>query len=140
MDQYLSTVIVALITGVFSIITLLISRRQDKVISKIDEQTSFLENEKNLKSQLVSKEKERDLLMHKVLILVLETNMRILRNTEIAEGSSPENDMYEESESLKKKFETLGDEIEELSHQYDLVLKMTSQFQKEIEHLRSGNK
>ena len=49
MDQYLSTVIVAVITGIFSIITLIIQKRQDKVINKIDEQTMFIEKERKLK-------------------------------------------------------------------------------------------
>ena len=52
MDQYLSTVIIAIITGVFSVITLLIQKKQDKVISKIDEQTLFIEREKALKQKL----------------------------------------------------------------------------------------
>jgi len=50
-DQYLSTVIIAIITGVFSVITLLIQKKQDKVISKIDEQTLFIEREKALKQK-----------------------------------------------------------------------------------------
>jgi hypothetical protein len=52
MDQYLSTVIIALITGVFSVITLIIQKKQDHIVSKIDEQTSFIEKEKALKQKL----------------------------------------------------------------------------------------
>ena len=57
MDQYLSTVIIAIITGVFSVITLIIQKKQDRVINKIDEQTMFIEKEKALKQKLTKKEK-----------------------------------------------------------------------------------
>ena len=36
MDQALSAVIIAVITGAFSVLTLIIQKRQDKVIKKID--------------------------------------------------------------------------------------------------------
>ena len=56
MDQYLSTVIISIITGIFSLITLLIQKKQDKVISKIDNQTVFIEREKMLKQKLLKKQ------------------------------------------------------------------------------------
>lgn len=132
MDQYLSTVIVALITGIFSIITLVINKRQEKVISKIDEQTTFLTRERDVKKQIQEKEKEREYLMHEVMILVLETNLHILRNTENGENGKPDDSVYDRSDELKAKFEQLTEAIRELNKEYELVMEMTEQFRAEI--------
>ena len=84
MDQYLSTVIIAVITGIFSIITLLIQRKQDKVINKIDKQAIFIEREKSLKQKMRQKEKEREMIIHEIMILILDTNLSILKNSSSA--------------------------------------------------------
>jgi len=55
MNEWTSAVIIALITSVFSVITLIIQKRQDKVINKIDEQSTFIEKEKKLKQKLSKK-------------------------------------------------------------------------------------
>ena len=54
MDQYLSAVIVAVISGVFSTIAIIIQRNQNKIVSKIDERSKVLEKEKKLKQQILS--------------------------------------------------------------------------------------
>ena len=138
MDQYLSTVIIALITGIFSIITLIIQKKQDKVISKIDEQTTFIDREKSLKQKLAQKEKDRDSLMQEMMVLILDTNIYILKNTDIKESDIPIKDVYDESNKLKERFKSLNEEIEEINDQYSLVLDLTTELQKELE--RNKNK
>ena len=133
MDQYSSTVIIAIITGVFSIITLVIQKKQDKVISKIDEQTTFIDREKKLKQKLREREKERDSAMQKIMLLILETNMFILQNTNIGDGKLPIDNLFKQSEDLKSKISSLEKEIEEINEEYTLVLDITSEFQREIE-------
>lgn len=138
MDQYLSTVIIALITGIFSVITLIIQKKQDKVISKIDEQTTFIDREKNLKQKLAQKEKEREALIQDMMILILDTNIHILRNTSISDETLSVKDIHEASENLKKRFKTISEEIEEINNEYTLVLDITSEFQKEIERNKNS--
>lgn len=135
MDQYLSTVIIAIITGVFSTITLIIQKKQDKVINKIDEQTSFIEKEKDLKQRLSQKQKERDSIIHDMMILILDTNLDILKNSQLGKDVLMDEDVFEKSEILKKRFAEINDSIEDLNKEYDMVLDMTSQFQKEIEKM-----
>lgn len=135
MDQYLSTVIIAIITGVFSTITLIIQKKQDKVINKIDEQTSFIEKEKDLKQRLSQKQKERDSIIHDMMILILDTNLDILKNSQLCEEVLTDDDVFAKSEILKKRFIDLTESIEDLNKEYDMVLDMTSQFQREIEKM-----
>lgn len=132
MDQYLSTVVVAVITGIFSVVTLIIQKRQDKVINKIDEQTAFMDKEKDIRKRLSTKEKEREQLMHEVMILVLDTNLHILKNTQITGATLPDEAVFEQSEQLKDRFIKLTETIQELNKEYELVLDMTSQFRQEL--------
>jgi hypothetical protein len=128
MDQYLSTVIIALITGVFSVITLIIQKKQDHIVSKIDEQTSFIEKEKTLKQKLAKKEKEKELLIHEIMILILNTNLEILEHT----NGIVADDIKAKSEELQKGFTALTAEIDALNKEYQMVLDLTSEFQKKI--------
>jgi len=132
-DQYLSTVIIALITGVFSVITLIIQKKQDKVISKIDEQTTFIDREKSLKQKLAQKEKERELLIQDMMILILDTNIYILKNSNIGDGNLSIEEVYKESDKLKEKFKALSEEIAEITNEYALVLDITNEVQRGLE-------
>ena len=133
MDQYLSTVIIALITGIFSVITLIIQKKQDKVISKIDEQTTFIDREKNLKQRLAQKEKERESLIQDMMILILDTNLYIIKNSNINDTQIPVDQLYKNSDDLKKRLNRLSEEIDEINNEYALVLDITSEFQKELD-------
>lgn len=128
MDQYLSTVIIAIITGVFSVITLIIQKKQDRVINKIDEQTMFIEKEKALKQKLVKKEKEREEVIHDIILLILETNMAILKNDQEVNNTVIESRVVEKSSQLKEKYNTITEEIEGITREYNVVMEMTSQF------------
>ncbi|MCM1221207.1 MAG: hypothetical protein NC548_42685 [Lachnospiraceae bacterium] len=137
MDQYLSTVIIALITGTFSIITLIIQKRQDKVISKIDEQTTFIEREKSLKQKLNQKEKEREMIIHEIMILVLDTNLDILKNSQHVDDIV-NSKVFNISDELKSRFNKTSEEIEELTKEYEMLIEVTSQLQKELEKAQKG--
>ena len=133
MDQYLSTVIIALISGVFSIITIIIQKKQDKVISKIDEQTMFIEREKSLKQKLIKKEKERELLIQEIMLLILDTNLYILKNTDVKDPSIPIDSVFKASDDLKERFENISNDINEINKEYEMLLNLSNDFQKEME-------
>lgn len=136
MNEYLSTIIIALITGVFSIITVIIQKKQDKVISKIDEQSSFIDREKELKKKLIKKEKEREALIQEIMMLILDTNITILKNTNGDNGASAMKKFIEASDALKTKFDQLSESIEEINKEYSLVLDLTNQMQQEIDRAK----
>lgn len=130
MDQYLSTVIITLITGIFSIITLIIQKKQDDVINKIDSQTSFIEKEKSLKQKLTEKRAEQEDLIHHILLLILDTNLHILRNTMIAGAIVPDETVFQKSEDLKNQFKDLNQEIQDISKEYDMLLELAQDLPK----------
>ena len=139
MDQHLSTIIIAIITGIFSIITIIIQKKQDKVIDKIDEQTMFIEKEKKLKQMLTQKEKERETIIYDMMILILDTNLYILKNSTNFESSLLNDDVFKRSDELKETFMTLSDEIDNISKKYEMVLDMTLEFQREVEKMKNVN-
>ena len=135
MDQYLSTVIIALITGIFSIITLLIQSKQEKVVNKINAQATFLEKEKILKQGLHNKESEQDKLMDEIMLLILDTNLSILHNT-TTEDQSLEviNDRYNE---LKARFNEITEDIQKINKEYEMLLDISKELN--IEELINHN-
>lgn len=138
MDQYLSTVIIALITSVFSVISIVVQKKQDKVMNKIDEQTMFIEKEKALRQKLTQKEKDRESIIHEIMILILDTNLYILRNAQLEGGIVLEDDVFQKSDTLKEKFSAVSGDIEEIGKEYEMVMNMTEEFQREVEKVRGG--
>lgn len=124
MDQGLSAVIIAIITGVFGVITLLIQRKQTKDISKIDQQANIIKKEKKLKNELAKSKENLEATMHQIMILILDTNLDIMKMNHSTEESSI-NDMIYEAEKLKDQFNLILGEIKEINHKYDTLLELT---------------
>lgn len=131
MDQYLSTVIVAVITGVVSIVSLFIQKKQDRVINRIGEQASFLAKEKEVRQKLAQKEKEKEAIIHEIMLLILDTNMMILRNTQMSENV--EEEKFKKSDELQARYEKIVEEIAVIQREYNIILDMTTQFRQELE-------
>lgn len=122
MDQYLSAVIIAVISGVFSTITIIIQRNQNKIVSKIDERSKVLEKEKKLKQQIAAKEKELQGVFYDISILVLDTSLQMIKiHDPNGENIATSKKFMDESTALKNKFEKLTEEIDELNTQYSLI-------------------
>lgn len=133
MDQWTSAIIVAFISGIFSIATLIVQKRQDKVVDKIDKQTSFMSTEKDIRKRLSEKEQDREHLMQEVMILVLDTNMAILKNNPGAETASSIEDTVQKCNSLKQRYLEITKDIRELTHEYNMALEMSTHFQEELD-------
>ena len=133
MDQYLSTVIIALITGVFSIISIVLQKEQKKVLTQINEQSTFIDRERILKQKMSEKEKERDALMHKIMILILDTNLYILKNTDVGGSVGPTDEVLKESEATKGDFKRINEEISSIRKEYDMVLELTNEITKQLQ-------
>ena len=129
MDQYLSAIIIAVITGVFSVVTLIIQKRQDKVISKIDKQTAFIEKEKSLKQKLAKKQEEQQALIHAIVILILDTNLSIIKIT--SGDTKTDKKVFDKAEEIKTSFNSVVHDIESLNKEYEMLLDLTTAFENE---------
>lgn len=131
MDQYLSMVIIAIITGIFSIITVIIQKRQDKVINKIDEQTMFIEKEKRIRQKLEQKEKERSNTIYNVLMLVLETNVIILKMSSDPSNPNIDPEIMNQAVMFKEAFKQINGELEKLNKEHEMVLELSEELKDE---------
>lgn len=133
MDQYLSTVIIALITGVFSVITLIIQKKQDKVINKIDEKTLFIDREKNIKKKLNAKQEEKEGLMQEMMILILDSNIELIKNVDASNDIKESLEVYiKYAEDLKSRLSNIKNDIEAINKEYSMMLELTAEAMKEI--------
>ena len=120
MDQYLSAVVIAVITGAFSVITVLIQKHQEKVINKIDDQTKVIKKEKELKRRLAGYERERQDLINTIMILILDTNLTVMQATD--NGTVDLAPALQASDDLKKKFKEISEKIETVNREYQMIL------------------
>ena len=133
MDQYLSEVIIAVITGIFSVVTILIRRNQNNIIDKIDSQALFIEKEKMLKQKLAKKYSEQEAIINQILLLTLETNLSILKNTTNTDASDLDDSVYEKSQKLKNDFNKISSDIIEINKEYEMILNLSNDL-----HQKSG--
>ena len=126
MDQYLSTIIIAVITGVFGVITAIINKKNEDVISKIDEQARIVQKERELKKSLAQKERERNEINNRIRLLILDTNLYIMQNMNLNGGIDPE--VIEEYEDLKKRYADITEDIKRIKTEYDAIAGIASEF------------
>ena len=138
MDEHLSTVVIALITAISSIVTLWIQKKQDKVIDKIDEQTIFIDKEKKLKQRLIQCEKERETIIQEIMILILDSNLYIIEHN-TKEGETIDLSLIQRSERFKSRLNDISTSIKDITKEYELVLDMTNIFQQELAKMQQKN-
>lgn len=132
--EYMASIIITLITATAGIVTVVIQKKQDKVINKIDKKATFLEKEKGLKQKITEKEKESQNILYEIMLLILDTNLTILQNTTIDGEAmvSKDNEVVIKSQELKKRLDENQREMAHLNEEYQLVLDMISEYQEEM--------
>ena len=136
MDENLSTVIISIITGIFSTVSLLIKTRQEKVITKIDKQNEFIEKEKTLKQHLDQCEKERLMIMQDIITLILDTNLRLLEKHD-EYNSDFDSTLFERAKTYKEQLEENTKSMKEFGKEYEILLNLSNLFQQELEKIKA---
>ena len=131
MSPELATVIVSVIGLIGTIVTALISKRQKAIKATVDKQNIFINKEKGIRQKLNQKQKEKEDTIHEVMIMILDTNIAILRNNQ--DNDNLENNViYQKSEKLKKRFADISDSMDDIYKEYEIVLEMTKTFEAEM--------
>ena len=142
MDQYIAEIVICIITGTFTILSLVLQKKQDKIVEKIDKKTMFIEKEKLLQQKLVDLSKERESIIHSMICLIMGINLDVVQAIEIAgvlKLDYETNDVYELAADLKRRFEKTNQEIAEITREYELVTEMAIEAQKELEKIQKEN-
>ena len=139
MDENLSTVIVAAMTGIFSIITLLIRKKDSGVIDKINQQQSFFEREKKLKQKLDTKEKILKKIFQDLDLLLVDTNIELIKlHNEV--DSETLNKLHQQHVEIKNKIINITNEIDDITKEYQIVILMTEELHAEYEKMMVNGK
>lgn len=140
MDQYFAEIVVVLITGAFSILSIIVQKRQDKIVSSIDKKTVFMEKERELRKRIDNLSREREDIIHNMMILILDSNLELMRALESSKDSSFHSQLYENAKSLKESFEKTTEKLEDINKEYQIVNDMAKEAQAEIERLQQMKK
>ena len=126
MDQAIAGVVIAIVTGIFSVITLLIQRKQNKDIVKIDRKANAIQKEKRLKSDLAKAREELEITVDQIMILILDTNLAIMKTT--AEDKMISEVIFE-AEQLKNQYEIIMNQIKEINKEYKMLINITNELE-----------
>lgn len=126
MNEYMSAIIVAIITGVFSVIAIIIQRKQDKVIKDIDEKSKILAQDKQLKQQIHAEEKKLELITYEMVRLMIEGTVALLAHT-ITDPNPEIRDQYiKRADELGESYNKIKARLDDLNTQNDLMKKLTN--------------
>ena len=112
MDPNVATIIVAVFTGIFSVITLLIQKDQRKLLNKIDEQTVFMEKEKAIKQRISELNRQRDIYIQEMTLLKLDAILRVVLSDPCAAQANIDDIISKTSEIESKYIEVIEDIVD----------------------------
>jgi predicted transcriptional regulator with HTH domain len=141
MDPNVATIIVAIFTGIFSIITLLIQKDQRKLLSKIDEQTVFMEKEKAIKQRISELNRQRDIYIQEMTLLKLDAILRVVLTDPSAAQASID-DIINKTNEIEVKYNDVIEEIDDANKEYELIINMGNEIKdmmKEKQKKRQNN-
>jgi hypothetical protein len=127
MDQNVAAIIVAIFTGIFSIITLLIQKDQRKLLSKIDEQTVFMEKEKAIKQRISELNRQRDIYIQEMTLLKLDAILRVVLSDPCAVQANID-DIVTKTSEIETKYKDVLEEIIDANKEYELIINMGNEF------------
>lgn len=127
MDPNIATIIVAVFTGIFSVITLLIQKDQRKLLSKIDEQTVFMEKEKAIKQRISELNRQRDIYIQEMTLLKLDAILRVVISDTCPTQSNID-DIITKTTEIETKYNNVIEEIGDANKEYELIINMGNEF------------
>lgn len=139
MDDNLSTVIIAIITGLFSTVSILIKNRQEKVITKIDEQNQIIEKEKLVKDHLDQLDKECRDIVQDIIVLILDINLSLLsKHGDFSDAKDLE--LKSRSEEYKRRLNDVRNSINDLGKEYEMILNVSNLYREELKKIQGRRK
>lgn len=121
-NQEMSTLILGIVTVIMAYFTKRLDINQKKTSEKVTEQSSLIEREKELTKSLARKNDERNDIMNRILLLIMKSNVTMLKYAVEAEDMEV---MQSEASELTKAYTAINEEISELEERYAILHEMT---------------
>ena len=125
MNEYASAIIVAVITGVFSIIAIVIQRKQDKVLKDIDEKSKIIEQDRKLRQQINTEEKNLQLITYEMIRLMINCTTNVLINCSNPANAENKEVYIKSANELNSKYKTTREKLDELYTQNEVIKQLT---------------
>lgn len=125
MNEYTSAIVVAIITGVFSVIAIIIQRKQDKVLKDIDEKSKIIEQDRKLRQQINLEEKNLQLVTYEMVKLMIDCTMNVLINCANVQDPTAKDQYIQAANELKAKYKVIREKLDDLYTQNEVIRKLT---------------
>ena len=125
MNEYTSAIVVAIITGVFSVIAIIIQRKQDKVLNDIDEKSKIIEQDRKLRQQINLEEKNLQLVTYEMVKLMIDCTMNVLINCANVQDPTVKDQYIQAANELKAKYKVIREKLDDLYTQNEVIRKLT---------------
>lgn len=125
MNEYTSAIVVAIITGVFSVIAIIIQRKQDKVLKDIDEKSKIIEQDRRLRQQINLEEKNLQLVTYEMVKLMIDCTMNVLINCANVQDPTVKDQYIQAANELKAKYKVIREKLDDLYTQNEVIRKLT---------------
>lgn len=125
MNEYTSAIVVAIITGVFSVIAIIIQRKQDKVLKDIDEKSKIIEQDRKLRQQINLEEKNLQLVTYEMIKLMIDCTMNVLINCANVQDPTVKDQYIQTANELKAKYKVIREKLDDLYTQNEVIRKLT---------------
>lgn len=125
MNEYTSAIVVAIITGVFSVIAIIIQRKQDKVLKDIDEKSKIIEQDRKLRQQINLEEKNLQLVTYEMIKLMIDCTMNVLINCANVQDPTVKDQYIQAANELKAKYKVIREKLDDLYTQNEVIRKLT---------------
>lgn len=125
MNEYTSAIVVAIITGVFSVIAIIIQRKQDKVLKDIDEKSKIIEQDRKLRQQINLEEKNLQLVTYEMVKLMIDCTMNVLINCANVQDPTVKDQYIQSANELKAKYKVIREKLDDLYTQNEVIRKLT---------------
>ena len=135
----ISVILIFLLTVIFAIATIIVNKSQGKLINKIDEQSIFLEQEKDISKRMSIAVQKRDVTIEKITILSMKINVAVVcmlgDGVKISDGVI--RDLKETAKELEKDYKDICAVIDEINTEHKMLMNVTSAFKKHIKEINT---
>jgi len=133
--ENITILLIAIMTIVFTVAIVIVNKSQSKLIGKIDEQSIFIEQEKDINKRLVIATKKRDVVIEKMTMLNMKINVIVIsciNSDERKISNDIIKDLKETARELEESYQVALREIEEINNEYDMLVNVTSVFKQHM--------
>lgn len=137
MDASIATVLVSLVTGIFSVITYRMKRNERLLNDKFDQQNMCMSKEAEIRKAILEAEKKRNGIIEQIMIFLIKSTSYLLLTS-----NKTNNQLIDELQTgtiaLEDTYRETIKELNDLYNEHDVLVAVINKIQGDIANLQSG--